>query len=49
MPKVAGKLSFSMREGIEVFKKTPLYSIFEAKSLDFGGINKISKECFRLL
>jgi hypothetical protein len=45
LPKIAEKLSFLMRRTVEVCKKSRLYSIFKAKSLDFGGIsNKIRKK-----
>jgi hypothetical protein len=50
MPKIAEKLSRSMRKAVKVCKKSRIYSIFKSKSLDFGGIsNKIRKKDFGLL
>ena len=50
MLKKAENLGLFIRGTVEVYKKTPFYSIFKAKNLDLGGIsNKIRKNCFRLL
>jgi len=50
MFKIVEKLGFLTRGTFEVCKKSRLYRIFKAKSLDFGGIgNKIRTKTFRLL
>jgi hypothetical protein len=47
MPKIAENHGFLTRKTVEVCEKSPFYSIFKAKSLDFGGIgNNIRKKCF---
>ena len=38
MPKIAEKLGFLMRGRVEVCQKSPIYSIFKAKRLDFGRV-----------
>jgi hypothetical protein len=50
MPKIAENHGFLTRKTVEVCEKSPFYSIFKAKSLDFGGIgNNIRKKCFSWL